>query len=273
MEDEEYPSDSDQSDEDYNPDGHNSDVPSEVDSDGDAESGDDEVAKSKGSKTGKRKRKAQPSNVKRKSQRVQDVEPEPEETKPENDEEAEKRHADALWADFLSDTKESAPDPPKPVKRERENSDQSQKATRKEPTEVKNATATVKVAEKVVPEKKTITEIFEFAGEKVEVEKVITVTPPSADKNDGAASRRPVRGGGSGIGSILEQLGRPSKISTLDKTKLDWNKFKQREGIEEDLQTFNKGKDGYLERQDFLERTDFRQFEIEKSQRQTTRKK
>lgn len=276
MEDDEYPSDSDQSDDDYNPDGNNSDVPSEVDSDGDAESGDDEVVKSKAAKAGKRKRKVQPSSAKRKSQRIDESDVQPEETKSDKDDDAEKRHADALWADFLSDTGESKPDPPKPVTKERENIVDLQKPIRKENNQ--NITATAKKEETFVPEKKTITEIFEFAGEKVEVEKVVDVNNgSSANKNDDGAVRRPGRGSsrssGSGIGSILDQLGKPNKITTLEKTKLDWNKFKQREGIEEDLQTFNKGKDGYLERQDFLERTDFRQFEIEKGQRQTTRKK
>ncbi len=89
-----------------------------------------------------------------------------------------------------------------------------------------------------------------------------------------------------------------------EKSKLDWDKFKKKEGIEEELQTHNKGKDGYvyilgveclchvtwqrkvrcrkicsflpnylelsfsftryIERQAFLNRTDVRQFEIER---------
>jgi len=57
----------------------------------------------------------------------------------------------------------------------------------------------------------------------------------------------------------------------LEKTKHDWNSYKSQQGIEEELQTFNKGKDGFLERQDFLERTDVRQFEMEKSLRQSRR--
>jgi hypothetical protein len=48
---------------------------------------------------------------------------------------------------------------------------------------------------------------------------------------------------------------------------LDWQNFKQEEGIEEDLRTFNQGKHGFLERKSFLERTDLKQFEIEKNLR------
>ena len=53
-----------------------------------------------------------------------------------------------------------------------------------------------------------------------------------------------------------------------DKSKLDWDSFKKKEGIEEELQIHNRGKEGYIERKQFLERTDLRQFEIEKSLRQ-----
>jgi len=53
----------------------------------------------------------------------------------------------------------------------------------------------------------------------------------------------------------------------LEKSKLDWQDFKQKEGIEEDLKTFNQGKHGFLERKSFLERTDLKQFEIEKNLR------
>lgn len=74
-----------------------------------------------------------------------------------------------------------------------------------------------------------------------------------------------------GLASVLNKLGKKDKLSTLEKSKLDWNKFKQNEGIDEEIKTFNRGKDGYLEKQDFLQRTDLRQFEIEKQLRSTKR--
>ena len=55
------------------------------------------------------------------------------------------------------------------------------------------------------------------------------------------------------------------KMGCLDKSKLDWDSYVENEGIKEELETFNKGKDGYVEKQMFLERADFRQFEKEKS--------
>ena len=41
---------------------------------------------------------------------------------------------------------------------------------------------------------------------------------------------------------------------------------------QEELTTFNKGKEGYVEKQMFLERADVRQFEIERAAREKTRK-
>lgn len=54
------------------------------------------------------------------------------------------------------------------------------------------------------------------------------------------------RGRGGGLSSVLGQLGKKNKLSTLEKSKLDWDSFKKDEGISDDLQTFNKGKDGYV---------------------------
>ena len=74
----------------------------------------------------------------------------------------------------------------------------------------------------------------------------------------------PVRSGGlSSLASRLSAAKKP-KLSVLEKSKLDWDTFKQDEGIAEDLKTFNQGKMGFLERQAFLERADLKQFEIEK---------
>jgi hypothetical protein len=49
--------------------------------------------------------------------------------------------------------------------------------------------------------------------------------------------------------------------STTAKSRADWDTFKTEAGIDDDLK--QKAKNGYLEKQDFLERTDWRQHEIE----------
>lgn len=138
-----------------------------------------------------------------------------------------------------------------------------------------------------VQEKVKITKIFEFAGEEVKVEKEVPVDSAEARlslsaadnstksaESTSPASRGRGRGGirRGGISSVLGQIGKKAKISTLEKSKLDWDNFKKQENIEEELTTHNRGRDGYLERQDFLQRADLRQFEIEKELRNSGRR-
>ena len=61
-------------------------------------------------------------------------------------------------------------------------------------------------------------------------------------------------------------------MGCLDKSKLDWNSFVEENQMREELTTHNKGKDGYVEKLEFLERADLRQFEQEKAVREKTRK-
>uniref|UniRef100_A0A8D0GW20 Craniofacial development protein 1 n=1 Tax=Sphenodon punctatus TaxID=8508 RepID=A0A8D0GW20_SPHPU len=69
----------------------------------------------------------------------------------------------------------------------------------------------------------------------------------------------------SSMSSLLGKMGaKKQKMSTLEKSKLDWESFKEEEGIGEELAIHNRGKEGYLERKAFLERVDHRQFEIER---------
>ncbi|KAF9434748.1 swr complex subunit [Entomortierella beljakovae] len=49
---------------------------------------------------------------------------------------------------------------------------------------------------------------------------------------------------------------KPPKMNTLEKSKLDWNSFVGKEGIEDELKHHNK--DGYMEKVAFLQRTDER---------------
>lgn len=146
-----------------------------------------------------------------------------------------------------------------------------------EKKDVEGSSGTAKT-EQDKPKTKTVTELFEFAGEAVAVEKVVpidapeptTPLPPKITPTTSGPGPRKVAGGG--LSSILGQIGKKNKLSILEKSKLDWSSFKKQEGIEEQLQTHNKGKDGFLEKQDFLQRTDLRQFEIEKAMRSTSRR-
>lgn len=287
----EYASDTDESDDDYKPTGEGSG--SEVESDGEAENDDEnETETTKGGRK-RRTTKEAPVDNKR-SRRSEDVASKTFEKDTLDDDDDDDANEDALWASFLSNTGQTASKPA------------SSKSNPPSKTVTSTSNGNAKQAEKPnlqkpAQQKKVVTEIFEFAGEKVEVQKEITVSGSKKDSSDEQNSeksnlsaatasstvsskattipsfnrpRSSGGGGGSGgLSSVLGQLGKKNKLSILEKTKLDWTGFKRNEGIDEELQTHNKGREGYLERQDFLQRTDLRRFEIEKNMRQTNRRK
>lgn len=50
-----------------------------------------------------------------------------------------------------------------------------------------------------------------------------------------------------GMGSILNRFGaKKQKMSTLEKSKMDWDAFKTEEGISDELAIHNRGKEGYV---------------------------
>ncbi|NWX39389.1 CFDP1 protein, partial [Steatornis caripensis] len=124
--------------------------------------------------------------------------------------------------------------------------------------------------------KVTITKVFDFAGEEVRVTKEVDSTSKEAKSflkqqekwQSAAPASHPTVSGvkrPSGMSSLLGKIGsKKQKMSTLEKSKLDWENFKEEEGIVEELAIHNRGKDGYIERKAFLERVDHRQFEIER---------
>jgi len=85
--------------------------------------------------------------------------------------------------------------------------------------------------------------------------------------------KTPTAPGGSsgkgGLANIMNKIsgGPKKKLSVLDKTALDWKNFKEKEGISEELATFNKGKGGFLEKQKFLQQSDYKQYEAERNLR------
>ncbi|RDD47114.1 Craniofacial development protein 1 [Trichoplax sp. H2] len=105
---------------------------------------------------------------------------------------------------------------------------------------------------------------YMFAGDEAKIsDNPISFGKSMLSKNI-SASKKP------SLGSLLGQLGKKQKLTTLEKSKLDWEGFKSKEGIEDELKYHNK--DGYLERQDFLQKVNEKQFEIEKSLRFSSKK-
>ena len=118
-----------------------------------------------------------------------------------------------------------------------------------------------------------ITKVFDFAGETVEVTKEVEKDSKEAKQFQKSQEKQQAQKRPGGLNSIMGTIsGKAPKMGTLDKSKLDWNKFVNEEGIKEELVTHNRGKDGYVEKQQFLERADVRRFEIEKSAREKSRK-
>lgn len=61
------------------------------------------------------------------------------------------------------------------------------------------------------------------------------------------------------------------KPTILEQASQDWNKCKVEEKLEDELKQATKSKTGYLDRQDFLQRSDLRQFEKEREIRDGVR--
>jgi len=76
---------------------------------------------------------------------------------------------------------------------------------------------------------------------------------PSANTQQAAKSavRRPVKR--TSKLETMAQANKPAKLNVLEKSRLDWAGFVDKEGIHDDLKRYNK--DGYVERQEFLKRT------------------
>ncbi|XP_055353424.1 uncharacterized protein LOC129599260 [Paramacrobiotus metropolitanus] len=90
-----------------------------------------------------------------------------------------------------------------------------------------------------------------------------SVVAPSSSQN--ASSSKAPSGPLTGLGSVFAKLSGKKKMSTLDKSQFDWKKYKNDHCLDEDLAQFNKGKGGYLDRKEFLERTNLREYEYDQN--------
>lgn len=73
-----------------------------------------------------------------------------------------------------------------------------------------------------------------------------------------------------GLADRLSALGK-KKDSVLSKSKQDWERLKEEQGLAEELAEHTKSKESFVERQAFLQRADVRTFEQEKSVRDKIR--
>uniref|UniRef100_A0A060T124 SWR1-complex protein 5 n=1 Tax=Blastobotrys adeninivorans TaxID=409370 RepID=A0A060T124_BLAAD len=101
----------------------------------------------------------------------------------------------------------------------------------------------------------TINRRYMFAGKMTTETKRVPRSSAEAQAylKEQAQLRKPVRRKRSGLEAQLENL-KAQKMNTLEKSRLDWLGFVDKEGIKDELVHHNKG--GYLHKQDFLSRVD-----------------
>eukprot|EP00978_Attheya_sp_CCMP212_P025841 scaffold83967_cov58-Attheya_sp.AAC.3 len=125
-----------------------------------------------------------------------------------------------------------------------------------------------------------VTEVKKYAGQEIKVQRTVlepvvgtstSSKPSSSDEtphtnNNGANKKQ-----GGGLDQLLNDISGPQKISTVMKTSTDWDQFKEKSGLDEDIEKKAQGKDAYLVKKDFLTRVDLRRFEQEKTDRDKKR--
>jgi hypothetical protein len=75
--------------------------------------------------------------------------------------------------------------------------------------------------------------------------------------------------GAMSLRSVVANLDKPETISTLAKTSLDWDQYKNQQGLDDELERAAQA--GFVERQSFLQRVDERSYERERAQRAVER--
>ncbi|KAM7477281.1 hypothetical protein LguiB_024524 [Lonicera macranthoides] len=109
-----------------------------------------------------------------------------------------------------------------------------------------------------------VTEVRDFAGEEVEVKKLVDANSKEASEKGKAVA---AAGAPSAVDAVLEQIRKKPKLSVLDKTKKDWGEFKEENKLDEELDAYKKSGNQYLEKVSFLQRADYREFERERDVR------
>lgn len=107
-----------------------------------------------------------------------------------------------------------------------------------------------------------ITEVRDFAGENVEVRRLV-----DAESKEASEKVKRLAGPPSAVDAMLEQIKKKQKMSVLDKTKKDWGEFKEEKQLDEELDAYKKSSNQYLDKVGFLQRTDMREFERERDAR------
>uniref|UniRef100_A0A7S1VGP4 BCNT-C domain-containing protein n=1 Tax=Grammatophora oceanica TaxID=210454 RepID=A0A7S1VGP4_9STRA len=124
----------------------------------------------------------------------------------------------------------------------------------------------------------TITEVKKYAGKSITIQRRVAIQQNAQQTTKSASSttanpnsRSASAAKPAGLDHLLNQISGPSKLTTVAKTSSDWDSFKTKSGMEEQLEKKAQGKDAFLVKKDFLNRVDERRFEHEKSKREQER--
>lgn len=155
----------------------------------------------------------------------------PNENLMERDTEEEKQRLENLWSDFLKGTSD-----------EDKNEDCTELSRNEQTKSLKeNAdTSTAAIHGSMSNENQTL-KLFETRGD-IEHEAKIDI-PPHFSEHDSSKSIGTKRPKGD-LSSLLGQFSKKQKTSVLEKSQKDWKNFKDNEGINEELKTFNRGRNG-----------------------------
>ncbi|GBG92593.1 hypothetical protein CBR_g56129 [Chara braunii] len=112
-----------------------------------------------------------------------------------------------------------------------------------------------------------VREVCDFAGEQVVISRM--VDPKSA----ATVKRKAGSESTSQLDALLQSIEKKKKLNILDKSRKDWGEFKDDKGLVEDLENYKKSGDKYLDKVAFLNRTELREFEIERDMRMSARRR
>ena len=97
--------------------------------------------------------------------------------------------------------------------------------------------------------KQSTKHIVKFAGEKIEyIHKIRVLCRISGGTSTSQE-----------LDTLVKSVESKKSLTTIDKSSYDWDKYKEKEGIKEEVEEAKKN--GYIEKQEFLLRVDQRQFE------------
>lgn len=122
--------------------------------------------------------------------------------------------------------------------------------------------------------KTEVKEMKMFAGQMMEISRSVAGSGSGHQQGGAATDQTKVQKSEpkpAGIDAVLSKIKGPQKITTIDKTNVDWENFKDKTGMEEELKKKAEGNDAYLVKKDFLNRVDARRFEQEKTERERKR--